>query len=373
MIFLGGRVAQSGAKARKGNVEIPSRSNLRIDTGGYMVLPGLINAHDHLEFNLYPRLGRGPYPNSKAWAEDIYSPNRDPIRQQLQVPKAVRLLWGGIKNLLSGVTTVCHHNRRDNPALDADFPVRVVKRFGWAHSLDFSPDVQQRFRATPKSWPFILHLGEATDAHGREEIFRLHALGALDDRTVLVHAVALDRKGISLARKCGGSLIWCPSSNLFMLGRTLEASVLRSDLPIALGSDSPLTADGDLLDELRVGSCSVDHGTLYRMVTDAPRRLLRLPKSSGDIALFRDEGVDPAETLLSAGPPELVVVGGKIRLASANFADRLPRRVVQRMFRFLVDGREMLCDADIGRLWRETASILGPDFRLAGKKVSACT
>src|SRR5262249_32535773 len=109
-----------------------------IDIDGYVALPGLINAHDHLEFNLYPRLGRGPYPNSKAWSEDIYAPDRDPIRQHLQVPKSVRLLWGGIKNLLNGVTTVCHHNRRNDPTLDAGFPIRVVKRFGWAHSLDFS-------------------------------------------------------------------------------------------------------------------------------------------------------------------------------------------------------------------------------------------
>ena len=90
-----------------------------------------------------------------------------------------------------------------------------------------------------------------------DEIFRLHALGALDHRTVLVHAVALDKKGLALARKCGCSLVWCPSSNLFLLGKTLDASVLRSGLPIALGSDSALTADGDLLDELQVGRATV--------------------------------------------------------------------------------------------------------------------
>ena len=276
MILVGGRVAQSATMARTCDLEVRSRPAMRIDASGYIALPGLINAHDHLEFNLYPRLGRGPYPNSKAWAEDVYAPHRDPIRQQLQVPKSVRLVWGGIKNLLSGVTTVCHHNRRDDPTLDDHFPVRVIKRFGWAHSLDFSPDVRERFLATPKSWPFILHLGEATDAHGVEEIFKLHEMGALDNRTILVHAVALDSKGLALAKTCGGSLIWCPSSNLFMLGKTLEARVLRSRLPIALGSDSAVTAEGDLLDELRVARHRVDRRRLYGMVTDAPRNMLRL-------------------------------------------------------------------------------------------------
>jgi cytosine/adenosine deaminase-related metal-dependent hydrolase len=167
-------------------------------------------------------------------------------------------------------------------------------------------------------------------------------------------------------------LVWCPSSNLFMLGRTLEARVLRSGLPLALGSDSALTADGDLLDELQAARRSVDCGRLYRMVTDGPRSLLRLPAIPGDVVLFRDSGLDPAETLLDAGRPDLVVVRGRIRLASAGFAERLPRGLVGRMFRFLVDGREMLCDVDIGRLGRETAAILGPEFRLAGKRVSAC-
>jgi hypothetical protein len=72
----------------------------------YQLLPGLINAHDHLDFNLFPRLGSGPYPNATAWAEDIYHPECSPVSQQLRLPKRIRLLWGGLKNLLSGVTTV---------------------------------------------------------------------------------------------------------------------------------------------------------------------------------------------------------------------------------------------------------------------------
>ena len=32
-----------------------------IDLQDYLILPGLINSHDHLEFNLFPRLGHGPY------------------------------------------------------------------------------------------------------------------------------------------------------------------------------------------------------------------------------------------------------------------------------------------------------------------------
>jgi cytosine/adenosine deaminase-related metal-dependent hydrolase len=140
MTLTGARVARSATSAERIDLEIrhgrvqPRGSSgceePELNLDDYLILPGLINCHDHLEFNLFPRLGRGPYPNSKAWADDIYHPDRSPLKEHLAVPKAVRLVWGGLKNLLSGVTTVAHHNPYDASVFDNRFPVRVVKRFG---------------------------------------------------------------------------------------------------------------------------------------------------------------------------------------------------------------------------------------------------
>ncbi|HEY7387467.1 MAG TPA: hypothetical protein VH640_03090, partial [Bryobacteraceae bacterium] len=146
MILKGARIALSatesavfdlGIKAGRVSLTPPQRDSV-LDLRGYLILPGLINAHDHLEFNLFPRLGRGPYPNATAWAEDIYHPEVPPIMQHLKVPKAIRLFWGGLKNLLAGVTTVMHHNPYEPEVFGRRFPVRVVRRYGWAHSLRFS-------------------------------------------------------------------------------------------------------------------------------------------------------------------------------------------------------------------------------------------
>src|SRR5262249_49549037 len=221
------------------------------------------------------------------------------------IPKSARLLWGGLKNLLSGVTTVCHHNPREQPVFERNFPVRVVKRFGWAHSLEFSPDLMERFRATPPDWPFILHLGEGVDHNAQREIFRLDELGPLDRRTVLVHAVALGVRGLRLAKERGAALVWCPSSNLFLLGRTLNGA-LTCAIPIALGSDSAVTAKGDLLDELRLGRKYLPAPQLYRMVTENAARILRLPWGFGaivpggpaDLIAIPGCGRNPAEALL---------------------------------------------------------------------------
>src|ERR1700722_9002001 len=42
----------------------------RVDLSGYLVMPGLVNAHDHLQFALFPRLGDPPYRNSVEWGEE---------------------------------------------------------------------------------------------------------------------------------------------------------------------------------------------------------------------------------------------------------------------------------------------------------------
>ena len=120
-----------------------SRTNPRPRSHGYLLLPGLINAHDHLEFALFPRLGNRTYANAHEWALDIYRPEDDPIRSLRKIEKSIRLWWGGIRNLLSGVTTVCHHNEYA-PAFDDHFPVRVLRNYGWAHSFAFEEKIQSR-------------------------------------------------------------------------------------------------------------------------------------------------------------------------------------------------------------------------------------
>lgn len=392
MILTGARVALGPEEAAKLDVEIrgsriaglrPPGSFTRkgLDLAGHLIVPGLINAHDHLEFALFPRLGKGPYRSAGEWARDIYHPDQSPIREQLRVPKSVRLVWGGLRNLLAGVTVVCHHNPYA-AVFRRNFPVRVLSNFGWAHSLEFSPDVARRFHGTPSGRPFILHLGEATDGKGRAEIFRLNAMGALDGRCVLVHAVAFDRSCLQLAREKGASLIWCPTSNLFTLGTTLGPAALRSGLPVALGTDSPLTAAGDLLDELRAARRArrLSDARLYRMVTAEAARVLRLDQGAGgilkggsaDLAIFRGQQATPAAAVIAAAVrgPEMVIVQGSIKLVSSRLAAQLPQ-LRRRLLPLAVEGRgEFLVDADIPNLYQRAARETGPEVRLGGKRIN---
>src|SRR4051794_4970615 len=323
-----------------------TQSAPKFNLSGFMILPGLVNAHDHLEFNLFPRLGRGPYPNATAWADEIFRPSEEPIATQLRIPKPVRLWWGGLKNLLSGVTSVAHHNPYEHSVFSRHFPVRVLQRFGWAHSLAFSPDISRSFRHTPTGAPFIIHAGEGTDVESWRELYQLDEAKFLRSFTVLVHGVAIRPEDLDLIRRRGASLVWCPSSNLFTLGRTVLPEVLKSDIPIALGTDSALSAEGDLLDELRVASNHVSASRLYAMVTTEAARVLHLNAGEGkiqdggmaDLLIVRAHDENTPARLLGSRP-ELVFLKGRLMLISADAARELRMSDLEHFQPLEVEGR----------------------------------
>lgn len=386
MTLSGARLAISASESVQADVTVTGRyirfggsSCHRVfDMSGFLILPGLINAHDHLEFNLFPRMGRGHYKNAAEWAADIYHPEQAPLKQHLQIPKPVRLMWGGIKNLLAGVTSVSHHNPYNAVVFEHRFPVRVVKRFGWAHSLKFCSNVGDRFRQTPRDAPFIIHAGEGNDTEARKEIHRLDEKGALGPSTVIIHGVALQCEEICLLKTRGSSVVWCPSSNYFILGRTIPAEALQGSIPVALGSDSALTADGDFLDELAIARRHTDICGLYEMATEKAARILHLNSGEGsirdgglaDLVIVRDEGQTPAEALLLLRP-ELVMVNGQIKLLSFKMAARLNLRNMTRFEAIEVEGRgRSLVDFPVAAAKEQAIKYLGNDLQLAGKKVT---
>jgi len=353
-----------------------------VDLSGYLLLPGLINAHDHLEFNLFPRLGGRIYRNYIEWANDIYRPERSPVREHIAVPKPVRLWWGGIKNLLSGVTTVAHHNPFYPDVFTAEFPVRVVRRYGWAHSVAMGGDLRTAYVDTPPDAPFIIHAAEGSDARCSQEIRVLDSLGVLRENTVLVHGVAIDEPGHALLRRRQAALIWCPSTNLFMLGTTIPRDIAAGNEHIVLGSDSGLTAEGDLLDEIRIAqrNSGISAATLFEKVTTASARVLQLHSGEGairdggvaDLIAVLDRQMSPAEVVVSSDfhSIELVITGGRPNLMSLPMQSRWQATPAPELEAIWVEGEQRMIAAPLANMFRETAAHLGEDFRLAGKRVT---
>jgi len=375
-----GHVQSITSLGPKGSNNI-SPSTAIIDLTGYLLLPGLINAHDHLEFGLFPNLGSGPYQNSLEWAKEIHHIHASLIDRHRKVPKAVRLYWGAIRNLLCGVTTVCHHNPLSREMLSPDFPVRVLSRYGWAHSLEMDPHLIHNYDHTPPNLPFILHAAEGVDAKSAQEIYDLDRMQVLGDRTVLVHGLALNPKAVALLNRRRTALVICPTSNQFLFHSAPSSTLIKSLNTVVLGSDSPLTAAGDLLDEINFArnEIGLEPNSLYEMVTARSANVLRLRNGEGrlrtgsiaDLIAVADKALTPAETIaqLTFDQVELVVLSGRVQLASPSVYNRLPDSLKAGLETLNVDGHQRWLRAPIDNLLTEARKVVGRDIRLGGKKV----
>src|SRR6266498_3680610 len=115
----------------------------------------------------------------------------------------------------------------------------------------YGPPVVESFAATPAHQPWIIHLAEGTDAISAAELSWLDHLGCLADNTVLVHGAGLTAADIERVIARDAAVIWCPSSNLSMLGRTLDPRRLFDPGRLAPGSDSRLSGARHLREELQ--------------------------------------------------------------------------------------------------------------------------
>lgn len=355
---------------------IPQVGDSIIDLNGDLIAPGLINAHDHLEFNCFKRLKwRDKYRNAAEWIAD-FQPRfeTDPdLLEPLAIPVADRLWIGGLKNLLSGVTTVCHHNPWHR-ALDNGFPVRVVKDFCHSHSLLIDGDkVANSYRRTPHDWPWIIHLAEGIDEAAAAELTRLQALQCLHANTVLVHGVGFTTADQVRVIDSGGALVWCPSSNQFLFGETANVAPFAAAHRVALGSDSRLSGERDLLAELKIAydTKQVDAKTLFRMITCNAAKILRLPQAGrivanlpADLTVFRSTKADPFACIISAQRADirLVMIAGQPQIGDLDMAPVFAAAKVATA-RIRVDGVDKLMAAGIAhRLQRAAVSEPGLDL-----------
>lgn len=234
-------------------VEQAASGVLVVDLEGHTIFPGLVNAHDHLELNHYPRTKfREVYDNAHQWGEDVDQRlDEEPFKSLRAYPLWDRLFIGGLKNLLCGATTVAHHGPKYRQMYRHDFPVRVLKNYGWAHSLHFNTEAEviESYRRTPKDWPWFIHLAEGTDDVAAGEYRRLKALGCVGPNTVIVHGVGMTADDIADAASTVRGLVWCPTTNQYLLEQTAKWDLWGNK--VSIGSDSRLTADGDWLDEAR--------------------------------------------------------------------------------------------------------------------------
>jgi cytosine/adenosine deaminase-related metal-dependent hydrolase len=233
------------------------------------------------------------------------------------VPRREALLFGAWKNLVAGVTHVFHHDAWE-PNFETGFPLNVI-RLPSADSLGMTPSL-----SPPANGRFAMHVAEGVDAEAAEEIRELDRRGFLTSDFLAVHAVGPDDDGVETLRRSGCAVIWCPSSNRFLFGRTAPQTLLANGTDVLLGTDSLLTADGTMLEEMRIARRDVPDARILDAVGPLAARRLGVTLSNLDIGT-RANIVVSDRPILESRLEDIVLVmaGGVVRVLEPELAARI--------------------------------------------------
>ena len=297
--------------------------DLQINFTDAIVFPGLINSHDHLDFNLFPQLGNRKYNNYTEWGEYIHKAHNDEIAAILQVPQALRSQWGMYKNLLCGVTTVVNHGS------GSDITDKLITIFDDKHDLhSVGFDKQWKLRLNnplKRKLPVVIHAGEGADAAAGNEIDVLIRGNKLRRKVIAVHGVAMQpRQALKF-----DALIWCPESNYFLLDETAKVDKLKLYTQLLFGTDSTLTGHWDIWQHIKLAHKTglLNNQELYRaLIRNAAEAWglnsgELLPNKDADIVVAKmNDDTAPDNTFFNLTPADILLVThkGQVRVADES-------------------------------------------------------
>jgi hypothetical protein len=228
--------------------------------------PGLINAHDHLEFNLFPPLANRVYSDYLEWGEDIHVQQKEVIQKIEQIPLDKRIRFGVLKNLVNGFTRVVHHGTH-HPRVRSLTHYPVWMNYYYVHALGTEPRWKLKLNL-PFTGEMMVHVGEGTSLRAELELERLIKWNWVRKRVTGIHAIGLTQEQASHFK----AVIWCPASNLFLYNKTMAADRIKGHTTVLFGTDSTVSSQASLWDQLRmVRSLEMisDHDLLTMLTFDA--------------------------------------------------------------------------------------------------------
>jgi cytosine/adenosine deaminase-related metal-dependent hydrolase len=324
---------------------ISSPANERIDLGNAVLLPGLINAHSHIEYTAL-----------RGFLEDV------PFFPWIRALTAIKSHFsqqdwilsaklGALECLASGITTIgdntdsgasldaaVHAGLRgriyqelfciDHRTPPADVLDELVRKLA-AHSkrksglLDvgisphatytINPEMFKAIREDPRTrdLPISIHVAESpaemqliSEGNGPfAEMFERRGIqwqsprvsptqyvanqGILGKNTLIIHCTHQSNQDITLTAQSGAAIIHCPKSNA-KLGAgiaPLAHWLKRTDLRLGIGTDSALSNNAhDLFEEMRFGLL-LQRAALEEVLPVNARHMLELATSRGADAL----------------------------------------------------------------------------------------
>lgn len=297
-----------------------------------VILPGFIDLHNHLTWNVLPRwvpgrkfASRYEWQDSPEYDRLLVAPH-NAVMDKNGAPCEVEI-YAEIKALVGGATSsVGSIYDKDHPEY-ADCAKGLVRNLDLASGLDFKkPDGTDPCKSpqpigdvvfndvfpleeTHSRMDYflcelnqgslrslIIHLSEGapTDSSAHREFTMLDRAGLLKPGMVIVHGTALRDADFGQMAKNGVGLVWSPRSNDELYGATTNVgSASLAHVPIAIAPDWSPSGSAGMLQEIGYVARryrAISSEDLIKMATSVPANIARLDGSIGD--LTKDKKAD---------------------------------------------------------------------------------
>ena len=378
------------------NIEaLSSLSDEGVETEG-LIIPGLIDLHDHIAYAYAPRFAGYLWPENQKFAnryqwQGLTRMFHEKHSRVARPAGALFYLFGEVRELVGGTTSVANHVKGSAygvlaRSLDGDtrthgLPISISSLvFFFDRDLmladppvfQVDPETVKRIESSDLC---LVHLAEGRrdDALTRQEFESFlkwaRTRPDLAPKIVPIHVVGIEGDDFGRLRELGiDRAVWSPSSNKALYDQTMDVgSALRHGFTIALGTDWYPSGSDSLFDELRLAKHLVSEGLvvgldpdeLPPMVLEAPAKILGgrlgtlLPGAPADLVVIPWEG-SLAASLESADVDTilLVTVAGKPLFGVTQIMESLLGTV----YRSPVRSDTHAYGFDISQIWDEVKS-----------------
>ncbi|HTM20952.1 MAG TPA: amidohydrolase family protein, partial [Kofleriaceae bacterium] len=346
-----------------------------VDTGG-VILPGLIDVHNHVLYDIFDENDWTPaqlYTNHNQWPNEARYKAMVDAKQYLNGEGSSTWdygcemdKYGELKGLIAGTTSIvgaaitsnrgCYGSLSrtiDQSPNDLGFDkVQTSALFPISTSTADAVCDNIMSGATDA---YVAHVAEGTDAVSLDEFARLGTVTTLDEclyapQTTIVHGTALQAAQFDVMAARSMSLVWSPRVNVFLYGGGTDLAGTSPNIPlarakgvnVALGADWSVGGSVNLLEELRfanhvddqVWGNQLSSRDLVTMATANAAVSLGLDTVIGslavgmkaDIAVIAGDRTHPYDAVLAARPAnvKMTIVGGVLLYGDLPYESLAP-------------------------------------------------
>ena len=325
-----------------------------------VIAPGLINAHDHTEYNAHPPLTHGTtrWQHRNGWrtgaggemALPKYASTKDP---KIIAAAEVRFLVGGttsvngsggVGGLVRNVAAYPDKTQLEglkSPAVFFDtFPLGDSSGVEIATGCAY-PAIRAAGTAFKAGAAYAPHISEGVNAAAENEFTCLKPT-LVTEQTAIIHAVGVNATDVDVIAKAKAKVIWSARTNIDLYGNTAPITLLKTmGVTIGLGTDWLASGSMNMLRELAcVDSLNAkyfgkafDDQQIVEMATKGSATARKLDTELGvlapghlaDIAVFSAATAKDYRAVIEANPQDVLLVlrGGKALYGEATTIDAL--------------------------------------------------